>query len=146
MMTDSESQAIWQLIRYPERSLLSYIDRGQVRTLSVRMVQNNFDGTLWFPVLWRDMAGRDLRVNDAVCLVFRNQVKNQEVCLHGIANFHQDADLMGTLMAQSQARNSDSDSTDFCNQDDCVLLEIHVYQVETWDLDTGCHRMLFSDQ
>ncbi len=145
MMTDLQSQSIWQLIQTQDRPLVGYVDRDRVRTLSVRMLQCSFDGTLWFPVIWHDVIARDLCVNDSVCVVCRNTELDLEVCLNGSISFTRDRQLLKSLCLQAQSRATFVYPENLNLRQDGVLLEVHVDRAETWDLTTGSHQLLYTN-
>lgn len=142
MMTDRQSQPIWELLRNGDRPLLSYYDKNRLRTLSLDLVQASFDGTLWFPVLWYELINRNLRVNDPVCLLFKNSKNGVQVCLSGTVNFTRDSGLFNKLWGHSDSRSNSLLSQ---SKSDYVLLEISIDQAESWSLSDGSYEVLFRD-
>lgn len=145
MMTDDQSQAVWHLIRRQHNPMLCFAQRSKVQVIPVSLVQNSFDGTLWFPVSAAEFLSRGLRANDPVCVSCRCDSPAFEVCLFGTADYVTDQELLSRLCPRLPTELQPGPQMAGAEHREPVLLEVRISRVETWDLALHSHRLLFME-
>lgn len=139
MMTQDQSQEIWNLIRHIEVPMLTTCSGDLVRARPMYQVQEKFHGTIWFLTSEDSAKADEINDNEQVCLAYADPQKGIFVSMSGSAGFVKDKTLIEKFLNPAAtawiAGNGSSQ--------DLTLLEIHVEKAEAWDAETNAMKRLF---
>ena len=139
MMTEEQSQEIWQLIKNIRVAMLATQSGEVLRARPMYQVQHRFDGTLWFITSESSAKADELNDNKQVCLTYADSQRDVYVSLSGTAGLNPDRALIKKFWsdtAESWFEDGEADG-------DVTLLEIHVEQAEVWDAHKNAMKLLF---
>ncbi|MFP4098888.1 MAG: pyridoxamine 5'-phosphate oxidase family protein [Alphaproteobacteria bacterium] len=129
MMTQQESQEIWNLIKDIKVAMLTSNDDGTLRARPMHHIQDEFDGTLWFYTAKSSGKVEELQKQNQVCLSYADPGIDTYVSLSGDVGFTQDKALIDKFWNSFSAAWFEGGKDD----PDITLMEIRITQAESWD-------------
>lgn len=128
-MNLEEHKKLWQLVENIDVTMLSSLDGNTIRSRPMMVIQNEYNGTLWFFTRLSSHKAQELKQHTEVGLSFCD-IKNETfVSVSGTASLIQDKEKIQSLWNQMIElwfpEGKDSD--------DIALLAVNVHQAEYWD-------------
>jgi len=141
MMTQEQSQEIWNRIKDIEVVMLTTQSDELLRARPMYQVQKQFDGTMWFLTSEESAKAAELGDNQQVCLAYADPQHGVFVSMSGSAGLVKDKALI------EKFRNPAAEGwiDDRAGAQNLTLLEVHVEQAEAWDDETSAMKRLFEN-
>lgn len=131
MSNPEHKKLIWNLIEDVGVGMLTTQDGDDLRARPMKIVQDNYDGKLWFLTKRSAEKVTEAAGEQAVCVTFENPEKQVYLSLSGRARLSSDPKLIEKFWSPWAAAWFPQGKDD----PDVVLLEIEVYQGEHWKND-----------
>lgn len=128
MSSPEHKQKIWEMIKNIKVGMLVTLDDDIPRARPMHLVQDEYDGTIWFFTRRSAEKVSETNSDNDVCLSFSDQEKGVYVSLSGKAQLTDDPELIEKYwnpMIAAWFTESKDDS-------DVTLLEIKVQMGEHW--------------
>ncbi|MFD2191458.1 pyridoxamine 5'-phosphate oxidase family protein [Pistricoccus aurantiacus] len=128
MSSPEHKQKIWKMIKDIKVGMLVTEDGDQLRARPMHLVQDEYDGTLWFYTRRSAEKVIEAKQDSQVCLSFSDQEDGIYVSLSGTANLSDDRELIDKYwnpFVGAWFPNGRDDP-------DVALLEIKIRQGEHW--------------
>ena len=131
MTSPEHKQKIWELINDIKVGMLVTLDGEVPRARPMHLVQDAYDGTLWFFTRRSAEKVSETERDHDVCLTFSDQEEGVYVSLSGKANLSTDQELIDKYWNPFIAAWFPEGKDD----PDVVLLEVQVQMGEHWKAD-----------
>lgn len=128
MSSQEHKQKVWKLIKDVKVGMLVTQDDSVPRARPMHLVQDEYDGTLWFFTRASAEKVFETKQDSEVCLSFSDQSNGTYVSLSGHANLHRDQGLIDKYWNPFVAAWFPEGKDD----PDVTLLEIKVQFGEHW--------------
>ncbi|MFI0471629.1 pyridoxamine 5'-phosphate oxidase family protein [Halomonas sp. HMF6819] len=128
MSSPEHKQKIWSMIKDIKVGMLVTIDHDMPRARPMHLVQEEYDGTLWFFTRRSAEKVFEAEKDHDVCLSFSDQEHGTYVSLSGTATLSDDRDLMAKYWSPFIAAWFPEGKDD----PDVALLEIKIHMGEHW--------------
>jgi len=133
MSSPEHKRKIWQLIEKMKIGMLTTRHGNDLRARPMYLVQDDYDGTLWFFTDLDDEKVFELEEDNDVCVSFADPHEHVYVSLTGVGRVIQDPSLIDALwnpfIAEWFPQGKQAANVG--------LLEIKVTRGEHWDMDTS---------
>lgn len=129
MSSPEHKQKIWKMIKDIKVGMLVTLDNDTLRARPMHLVQNEYDGTLWFFTRRSAEKVFEAASDHDVCLSFSDQEEGVYVSLSGKANLTDDRELIEKYWNSFIAAWFPEGKNDA----DVALLEIKVEMGEHWN-------------
>ncbi|KKO48802.1 pyridoxamine 5'-phosphate oxidase [Arsukibacterium sp. MJ3] len=133
MSSPEHKQKIWDLIKNIKTAMLTTHHGGELRSRPMVLVQNEYDGTLWF---YTDLVSEkvlELESDNHVCVSFSDPDQQVYVSLTGVGQAIRDKTLIdkywGPFVAAWFPKGKDSPNVG--------MLEIKIVKGEHWDSNSS---------
>lgn len=133
MGSKAHKEKIWNYISKIRTGMLVSEDAGSMRARPMQLVQDNYDGTLWFFNRLDSHKSQEIAQDRNVCVTFCDQENGIYVSLSGKASINRDQSLIDSLWTQ----DTESWFSEGKEDKHCSLLEIKVVSGEHWDHETN---------
>jgi len=139
MSSIKQKQEVWELIKDIKVAMLTTIDNEELRSRPMHLVQDNYDGKIWF--FTRRDAAKVFEIQDFrhVGLAFSNPEDDMYVSLSGKAKLNLDERLVDKFWNPFVAAWFPEGKDDT----NVALLEIDIYMGEYWDSNSNTMKQLF---
>ena len=129
MSSKEHKNKIWNLINDINFGMLTTQDGRDLRARPMHLVQDEYEGTLWFYT--KLSANKNSEINDehAVCLTFSDHDDGVYISLSGQAHLTQDKTLIDRFWGPFTAAWFDNGKDD----PEVALLEIKIHKGEHWE-------------
>jgi general stress protein 26 len=131
MSSPEHKQLIWNLIEDVGVGMLTTQDGDDLRARPMKLVQNDYDGTLWFFTKRSTEKVMEAAGEQAVCVTFESPEAQTYVSLSGRARLSSDPNLIEKFWNPWAAAWFPRGK----NDPDVVLLEVKVHKGEHWKND-----------
>ncbi|WP_106419212.1 MULTISPECIES: pyridoxamine 5'-phosphate oxidase family protein [Salinicola] len=128
MSSPEHKQKIWQLIDDIKVGMLVTLDDGVPRARPMHLVQDAYDGTLWFYTRRSAEKAFEAQSDRDVCITFSDQKHGVYVSMSGKARLRDDAELIDKYWNPFVAAWFEGGRED----DDIAMLEIDIDFGEHW--------------
>lgn len=139
MITPTEATKLWQLIKPLKVGMLVTTKNNDIHARPMHLLQDEFDGKLYF--LTNDLAEKtqDIYENQEVCLCFSCPKSETYVSISAVANISQDKNLIQQLWTPFVSAWFKG------GQDDPNLRVVMItpYAAETWNVTENTITKLF---
>lgn len=139
MMTQEQSQEIWDLIKGIKVAMLTTQDGDILRARPMHHAQEEFDGTLWFFTAKSSGKAEELQQQNQVCLSYADPNSETYVSLSGDVGFTDDKTLIDKFWNSFVSAWFPKGKDD----PDVTLMEIRVTQAESWDSTSNSMIQLY---
>jgi general stress protein 26 len=133
MSSPEHKQKIWNLIKDIKTGMLTTLHGTEVRSRPMRLVQQDYDGTLWFFTDLESEKVLEVEGDNDVCVSFADSEKDIYVSLTGVGRPIKDKSLIDKywngFVGVWFPEGKDSPNVG--------MLEIKVQKGEHWDSDTS---------
>lgn len=133
MGSKAHKEKIWSFISEIGTGMLVTEDEGSLRARPMQLVQDDYDGTIYFFSRLGSHKTKEVIEDKNVCITFTNRDEGIFVSLTGVARISQDQSLIDSLWNEDVGRwfpeGRESDS--------CSLLEIKIHSGEHWEHETN---------
>lgn len=130
MSSPEHKQKIWDLIRKIGVGMLTTEDGNELRARPMQLVQDAYDGTLWFFTDPKAPKVSEIKEDQNVGLTFTDVWKGIYVSLSGNAKVIHDKALIEKYWNEEVAQWYEGGKED----KNCALLEVKVNHGEHWDV------------
>lgn len=129
MSSQEHKNKIWNMIKDIKVGMLTTQDGNNLRARPMHIVQDEYDGTLWFYT--KLSADKNLEIKDEhhVCLTFCDSNDGVYISLSGNARLTQNKVLIDKFWGPFTAAWFENGKDD----PDVALLEIKIYRGEHWE-------------
>ena len=129
MSSRKHKEKIWDYIEDIKVGMLVTEDEQDLRARPMHIVQDEYDGTIWFFTKKSAEKIDEVKDKHRVCLSFSDNEDNVHVSLSGFAHLTQDKALIDKFWNPFVAAWFEGGK----DSDDVALLEIKIYKGEHWD-------------
>lgn len=129
MGSPEHKQKIWNIISTIKTGMMVTRDGQYLRGRPMELVQNSYDGTLWFFTALSSSKVDEVMHDRDVCITFSDFANQTHVSLSGKARVNRDQKLIDKFWNSSIATWFPQGK----ESDDVALLEIKVEHGEHWD-------------
>jgi len=129
MSSKAHKEKIWGLIKDIKVGMLTTQDGQDFRARPMHLVQDEYDGTLWFFTKKSAEKVFEAEKEHHVCVTFSDKKDGVHVSLSGKAQLSNDRNLIKKFWGPFIAPWFDGDE----NDPEIVLLEIKISQGEHWE-------------
>ncbi len=132
MGSPEHKQKIWDLISEIGTGMLVTDDDGSLRSRPMQLIQDEYDGTLWFFTKTDSSKVEEVQEDRDVCITFSCPKMKAYVSMSGRARISRDKKLIDKYwnsFVSAWFPEGKEDSS-------CALLEIKIEHGEHWDSDT----------
>ena len=133
MGSPEQKQKIWEIISDIGTGMLVTEDDNILRSRPMQLVQDEYDGTLWFFTRASSDKTEEINQEHQVCVNFSDPKNHTFVSLSGRAKLTWDREKIAELWSATTSvwfpEGKDSN--------DCALLEIKINHGELWDSDVS---------
>jgi general stress protein 26 len=133
MSSPEHKQKIWDLIKEMKIGMLTTRHGNDLRARPMYLVQDDYDGTLWF---FTDLDAEkvlELEEDNDVCISFADPNRHIYVSMTGLGRTSTDTALMESLWNPFVAEWFPGGK----NSPNLGLLEVKIHKGEHWDMDTS---------
>jgi general stress protein 26 len=129
MSSNEHKEKIWNFIKDIKVGMLTTQDGNDLRARPMHLVQDEYDGTIWF--FTKRSAEKSFEVKDEhnICLSFCDHNDGVHVSLSGHARLTQDRNLIDQFWSPFAGAWFEGGKDD----PDVALLEIKIYKGEHWE-------------
>ncbi len=139
MISQKQSNDLWSHIEEFKTAMLISHDGQDLRARPMGVVQDSFDGTLFF-FTKRDAHKVDEVKNEReVCVTFSDEDDSSYVSCSGLGRVIRDQELIDRFWNPFVAAWFPEGKDD----ENVALLEVHVHKAELWDNDQSAMRNLY---
>jgi general stress protein 26 len=132
MSSQEHKQKIWNFIKDTKTAMLTSEDEnGDLHARPMHLVQDDYDGTIWFFTHYHSEKVDEIQSDRKVSLAFINQDKKIYVSLSGKANVTQNRQLIDKFWNPVVSAWFPNGK----DNDDVALLEIKIHKGEHWNAD-----------
>jgi general stress protein 26 len=124
-------EKIWNYIKDIQIAMVVTDNDGDLRARPMALVQDDYDGTLWFFTKHDAAKVDEVQKDKHVCVAFSDHDNNVHVSMSGTANITKDQNLIDTMWNPIVAAWF-PEGKDHPN---VALLEIKVHKGKYWDSD-----------
>lgn len=140
MSTQEHKQKIWDIINDIKVAMMVSEDlHGDLHARPMRIVQDHYDGTLWFFTKASGGKVDEIHYDRRVCLTFSDPGTHYHVSLSGKARLVRDRNLIekfwNPVVGAWFPEGKDSP--------ECALLEIKIHKGEHWESKTNSISFLY---
>ncbi len=139
MSSPEHKEKIWNYIKDINVAMMVTDDQGGLHARPMHLVQDDYDGTIWFFTKADAQKVDELHHDRRVCLTFSDDDKGVHVSLTGRANLSYDRTLIekfwNPVVAAWFPEGKESS--------DCALLEIKITKGEHWDATGNPIKFLY---
>jgi general stress protein 26 len=139
MSSPEHKQKIWQLIKQIKTAMLTTRHGNELRSRPMVLVQDEFDGTLWFYTDLSTEKVLEIERDHDVCLTFADPDNQVYVSLTGVGRATRDKTLINTYWNPFVA----AWFPDGKGSPNVGMLEIKVQKGEHWDSDSSAMVKMF---
>lgn len=139
MTSPEHKQKIWNYIKDLKVGMLTTRDDSHLRARPMHIVQNEYDGTLWFFTKKSAEKSYEINKENDICLTFSCPKEGVFISLSGRATLTQDSDLIDQFWSPFAGAWFERGRDD----PDVALLEIKVEQGEHWDTEDSMIKQFF---
>ena len=139
MITTEQYEELWSHIKEIKTGMLVNNDDGDLHGRPMHIVQDGFDGTLFFFTKRSSEKTDEMREDRDVCVAFSCPEKQTYVSCSGRCRIMRDQELINRFWNPFVAAWFPEGKDD----PDIALLEIHVHKAELWDSDESKMKQLF---
>lgn len=133
MSSQEHKQKIWHLIKEMKNGMLTTLHGSELRSRPMYLVQDDYDGKLWFFTDLDSEKVFEVEEDNDVCVSFSDPGEHIYVSLTGVGRVSKDKALIERLwnpfIAEWFPQGKESPNIG--------LLEIKVQKGEHWDMDTS---------
>lgn len=129
MSSPEHKQKIWNYIKGIKIAMLVTEENGELHARPMTLVQDRYDGTLWFYTRADDAKVDEVERDRAVCLTFSDPAGNVHVSLSGTAKLSRDRSLIEKFWNPVVASWFPEGKHDAA----CALLEVRIHKGEHWE-------------
>ena len=129
MSSAMHKEKIWNYIKDIKVGMLVTLDHEAPRARPMHLVQDKYDGTLWFFTERKDEKVHEIQDHHAVCITFSDTKNNIYVSLTGTARVTQDRALIEKFWNSFSAAYFPEGK----DSPEVALLEVKVDMGEHWD-------------
>lgn len=133
MSSKEHKEKIWSMISKIGTGMLVSLNKEEPHARPMQLVQDDYDGTLWFFTRKNDPKVKEITENQHVCLTFSDTDKNTFVSLTGEAKLSTDKNRIERYWNPVVASWYSEDKA----SEEPALLEIKISRGEHWDSDTN---------
>lgn len=133
MGSKEHKQKIWNYISDIGTGMLVSEKGEALHARPMQLVQNNYDGTLWFFNKLDSEKTQEVIKEKNVCITFSDQDKGIYVSLNGLARINKDQEKINSLWSDDIGAWFPEGKED----KSCSLLEIKINSGEHWDHETN---------
>lgn len=133
MSSPEHKEKIWKLISDIGTGMLVSLNNHELHARPMQLVQDEYDGTLWFFTQDNGPKVQEIAADSNVCLTFADTSKNVYVSLTGTATLTTDQKLIDKFWNPVVS----SWYPDGRESSNLALLEIKIKRGEHWDADTN---------
>lgn len=130
---------VWEMISSIKVGMLVTDDQNELRARPMQIVQDQYDGTLWFYTDIKSSKVEEIYQDKNICLTFSCPKKKTYVSLSGKAKLNNEQELINKFWSPFVAawfpEGKDSPN--------CTLLEIKINHGEHWKTDLSSSEYLF---
>ncbi len=139
MISEHEQQKLWSLMKKIKVGMMVTQDGQELRSRPMHIVQNEFDGSLWF-FSDRDSAKvYELKKENHVCISFEDRDKNQYLSVSGIASTTTDRSKKMELWNPLVGAWFEQEYT----SPEIVLIKIDILKAELWETDKNSVSQIY---
>ena len=139
MITQEQKNELWSIIEKIKVGMLTTHDGQEYRSRPMHIVQDSFDGSLWFFTDSQSAKVYETQKDRKVCVSFGDTGKNSYVSLSGVANITTDRELKKKFWNPMVGAWFEGDYS----SPEVALLEIKVNSAELWETDKNKLSQLF---
>jgi general stress protein 26 len=133
MGSPEHKQKIWKMISEIGTGMLVTEDKGILTSRPMQLIQDDYDGTIWFYTRTDSPKVEEVKQDQNVCLSFSSPETKTYVSLTGKARLSKNKDLINKywnpFVSAWFPEGKDSPN--------CALLEIKIEHGEHWDSETS---------
>lgn len=137
MSSQEHKKKIWEFVKDIKVGMLTTQDDAVLRARPMHIVQDEYDGTLWFFTHASDHKVDETQDKHNVCVTFTDNGKGIQVSLSGYATLSRDRELIEKFWnpyAEAWFENGKDDP-------EVALLEIKITQGEYWQEDSKLREL-----
>lgn len=138
MMTQANNEKIWDLMKDQKIAMLVTQDNDHMRARPMALVQDSFEGNLWFFTHRHDAKVYEAQEHRQVCVTLSDS-REAQLSLSGTANISADLQKKKALWNKMVSAWFEEDVED----PEVVLLEIKITQAELWETTKNKLTQLF---
>ena len=139
MSSDEINSKVWQLLSKCKAGMLVSEDGDYLHARPMQLVQDGYDGKLWFFTRLSSETVHETKVNRRVCVTFENPDKDCYVSLSGESKISLDKDKINQLWGPF----TDAWYKKGIDDPEVALLEIDVQRGEVWEVTKNNMVQLF---
>jgi len=129
MNAPANRQKIWDTIKQVKIGMLVTQDQNELRARPMHLVQNSYDGKLWFFTPKHSAKVNETQQENQVCITYTDSSKDIQLSLSGHARLSEDLVKMKELWNPMIGAWFEGDYT----SPEVALLEITIEQGELWE-------------
>ena len=133
MGSPEHKKKIWNYISEIGTAMMVSSEGEDLRARPMQLVQDSYDGTIWFFNKLESGKTEEVIEDKNVCLTFCNHDKGIHVSLSGRARINKDQELINKFWNEDIATWFPEGKED----KSCSLLEIKIHSGEHWDVETN---------
>ena len=128
-MNEDQLDKLWKRIKPLKIAMLTSKDGDVLRARPMWLVQDDFDGALWFFTRLSSHKSVELNHSNQVCLSFCSEKDNTFVSLSGIASLTQSREKIDEFWSEAVSVWF----PDGRDSGDVALIKVDIQQAEYWD-------------
>lgn len=133
MGTKAHKEKIWNYISEIGTAMMVTVDGKDLRSRPMQLVQDSYDGTIWFFNKLEANKTEEVIEDKNVCLTFSDGENGVHVSMSGLARINKDQAIIDKMWNEDIAPWFPEGRED----KSCSLLEIKIHSGEHWDHETN---------
>ena len=136
-LTLANQEKLWDLMKPMKVAMLVTEDKDFLRARPMELVQDEFDGKLYFYTDKDDEKNSEIKENAKVCVIFSDLENNQYISISGKAVVESKSDLIDKYWSPFVAAWFPN------GQDQASIIEIDCQRAEYWDSTSSQMKVLY---
>ena len=139
MSSQDHKQKLWNYIKDIKTGMLVTEDGDDIHARPMHVVQDDYDGTLWFFTKAASEKVEEVQKDRRVCVTFCDMDKDIHISLSGRARLNRDQDKINKFWNPVVSAWFPEGKED----PNCTLLEVKIHKGEHWDSDSNPISFLY---
>lgn len=139
MGTKAHKEKVWNMISDIGVGMLVTQDGFDLRSRPMQLIQDSYDGKIWFYTNLNDNKSDEIKEDRNICLIFSCPKSKTYVSLTGTASISKDKNLINKFWSPFVAAWFPEGKDD----PSCALIELKINHGEHWDANVGKVEYLY---